>query len=109
MIAVQYGQSTTNNNQQYITSAEWKLPGWPNPQRFAGKADLFIKNEFICLRDSAISKEHFRISSKDIVKSKRNSKPNHFTIILNGNSYIKLVSNDSVEVIAELFNVPRGK
>ena len=108
MISVQFGQSNVNNTHHYITSAEWKLPGSSRPKTFQGKADLFIRAQFICLKDSVTSKEYFRFRSIDIIRARRNSKPNHFTIDLNSKAYIKLGSDKSLVTIADLLNGPRG-
>jgi len=108
MISVQFAGTQLNVNDQYIINAEWKLPGWPKPQSFQGKADLFIKSDFVRLRDSKTSKEFFCIRCADILKSRRNSKPNRFTLNLVSKGYITLVSNTSLVEIADSFNIHRG-
>ena len=102
MISVQFGQAQLINKDQYITSAEWKLPGSPQPTRYNGQADFFIKSGFISLRMTVAVRELFRFKIEDVLKVKTNSKPNHFTINLNGNGYIKLGSDKSLETVAGL-------
>ena len=102
MISVQFGQAQLINKDQYITSAEWKLPGSPQPTRYNGQADFFIKSDFISLRMTVAVRELFRFKTTDLINVKSNAKPNHFTINLNGNGYIKLGSDKSLKTIAEL-------
>lgn len=102
MISIQFGKANLINKDQYITSAEWKLPGSPQPTNYQGKADFFIKSGFISLRMSVASRELFRFKIADVLKVRGNAKPNHFTININGNGYIKLNSDKSLETVAEL-------